>query len=513
MKDSIIHDGQAIKLATTLTLGAQAQQVIDTWRSSIEYGFPEEITDAFGEDLAFIFGPKESRIPVSQLPQEDYDRKMDIIKRAKIPALHVNKGKLILEHLGAVDFITAFTQVLRSFQKIIDPETGKNVLYGLQLGNFDLDEAVMSGIPVHVRFIKLNMKAQREIALDRIFKLLCNFDSSLVFGAKGRFASAENKVYGNDGNHGTVALVFHGVLTPPVGFSLKELTYIDFNQFIACNGDVLPITDYDIHKNRVNRAKAMLAESMPVKKEDEASYFLDKVLTNCDVTLIANAADPGPGETNLTSQFQKHFKTYCKNEYKNREVFEKALKIVRQAWPGGSVDHAPVWGLIELLNSQNPKTRTDATMVAIAEILAEKWASSQRVLAEVNSQLKVQFPQKEKSKYTVWKDHRYTNTGNRGLMIAAAIKTLIENHEAWIRSQPGRKKGFNLKLDPVISNGGQLFEMDMPYTSSECVKNFSTFKPSAIDATTVISNTSIGTAVEDEEADLAMALDEFENAE
>jgi hypothetical protein len=513
MKDSIIHDGQAIKVATTLTLGAQAQQVIDTWRSSIEYGFPEEITDAFGEDLAFIFGPKESRIPVSQLPQEDYDRKMDIIKRAKIPALHVNKGKLILEHLGAVDFITAFTQVLRSFQKIIDTETGKNVLYGLQLGNFDLDEAVMSGIPVHVRFIKLNMKAQREIALDRIFKLLCNFDSSLVFGAKGRFASAENKVYGNDGNHGTVALVFHGVLTPPVGFSLKELTYIDFNQFIACNGDVLPITDYDIHKNRVNRAKAMLAESMPVKKEDEASYFLDKVLANCDVTLIANAGDPGPGETNLTSQFQKHFKTYCKNEYKNREVFEKALKIVRQAWPGGSVDHAPVWGLIELLNSQNSKTRTDATMVAIAEILAEKWASSQRVWAEVNSQLKAQFPQKEKSKYTVWKDHRYTNTGNRGLMIAAAIKTLIENHEAWIRSQPGRKKGFNLKLDPIISNGGQLFEMDMPYTSSECVKNFSTFKPSAIDATNVISNTSIDTEVEDEEADLAMALDEFENAE
>ena len=499
--------------APTANLGTTAQQVIDTWRSSIEYGFPEEITDAFGEDLAFIFGPKESRIPVSQLPQEDYDRKMDIIKRAKIPALHVNKGKLILEHMGAVDFITAFTQVLRSFQKIIDPETGKNVLYGLQLGAFNLDEAVMSGIPVHVRFLKLNMKAQREIALDRIFKLLCNFDSSLVFGAKGRFSSVENKVYGNDGNHGTVALVFHGVLTPPVGFSLKELSYIDFNQFIACNGDVLPITDYDIHKNRVNRAKEMLQAGMPIKKEDEPSYFLDKVLTNCDVTLVANAADPGPGESNLTSQFQKHFKTYCKNEYKNREVFEKALKIVRQAWPGGSVDHAPVWGLIELLNSQNSKARTDATMVAIAEILAEKWASSQRVWVEVNSQLKAQFPQKEKGKYTAWKDHRYTNTGNRGLMIAAAIKTLIENHEAWIRSQPGRKKGFNLKLDPVVSNGGQLFEMDMPYTSSECVKNFSTFKPSAIDTSAVTSNISADSSVEDEEEDLALAMDEFDNAE
>jgi hypothetical protein len=498
--------------ASTANLGTTAQQVIDTWRSSIEYGFPEEITDAFGQDLAFIFGPKESRIPVSQLPQEDYDRKMDIIKRAKIPALHVNKGKLILEHMGAVDFITAFTQVLRSFQKIIDPETGKNVLYGLQLGAFNLDEAVMSGIPVHVRFLKLNMKAQREIALDRIFKLLCNFDSSLVFGAKGRFSSLENKVYGNDGNHGTVALVFHGVLTPPVGFSLKELSYIDFNQFIACNGDVLPITDYDIHKNRVNRGKEMLSAGLPLKKEDEPSYYLDKILTNCDVTLVPNAAEPGPGESNLTSQFQKHFKTYCKNEYKNREVFEKALKIVRQAWPGGSVDHAPVWGLIELLSSQASKARTDATMVAIAEILAEKWASSQRVWAEVNSQLKAQFPQKDKGKYTAWKDHRYTNTGNRGLMIAAAIKTLIENHEAWIRSQPGRKKGFNLKLDPVVNNGNQLFEMDMPYTSTECVKNFSTFRPSAMPE--IITNGNFGMAgVEDEEDELSAAMDEFENAE
>jgi hypothetical protein len=508
----IINDGQ---VATDVSaLGQNAQTVIDTWRSSIEYGYPAEITDAFLEDLGSIFGPKSSRIPVSQLAQEDYDRKMDIIRRAKIPGLHVNKGKMILEHMGAVDFITAFNLVLRAFSKIIDTETGKNVLHGLQLSAFDLDEAVMSGIPVNVRFIKLNMKAQREIDLSRIFKLLCNFDSSLVFGAKGRFSKDENKVYINDGNHGTITLVFHGVITPPIGFSLKELAYIDYNQFIACNGDVLPITDYDIQKNRVNRAKSMLEVGIPVKKEDEAAYFLDKVLANCDVTLVPNAAVPGPGESNLTSQFQKHFKTYCKNDYKNREVFEKALKIVRQAWPSSSVDHAPVWGLIELLNSQNTKMRTDATIIAIAEILAEKWASSQRVWSEVNTQLKAQFPQKEKGKYTQWKDHRYTNTGNRGLMIGAAIKTLVENHEAWIRSQPGRKKGFNLKLEPVTSNGGQLFEMDMPYTSTECVKNFSTFKPSAIDTTVVASNISADISMEDdEEEDFALAMDEFDNAE
>jgi hypothetical protein len=154
---------------------------------------------------------------------------------------------------------------------------------------------------------------------------------------------------------------------------------------------------------------------------------------------------------------------------------------VRQAWPGSAVDHAPVWGLIELLNCQNKKDRTDSMMVAIAEILSEKWTSAGRVWPEVNGQIKAQFPQKDGGRYTQWKDHRYTNTGNRGLMIGAAIKTLIENHEAWVRSQPGRKKGFDLKLNPVTSAGGQLFEMDMPYTGSDCTKNFSRFTAIAQD--------------------------------
>jgi hypothetical protein len=304
-------------------------------------------------------------------------------------------------------------------------------------------------------------------------------------------------------------------MTPPVGFSLKELSYIDFNQFIACNGDVLPITDYDIQKNRVNRGKEMLLAGLPLKKEDEAAYYLDKILTNCDVTLVPNAAESGPGETNQTSQFQKHFKTYCQNEYKNREVFEKALRIVRQAWPGSAVDHAPVWGLIELLKSQPAKSRTDTLIVSLAEILAEKWTSSVQVWKEVNTQLKEQFPQKIKGKYTQWKDHRYTNTGNRGLMIGAAIKTLVENHEAWVRSQPGRKKGFDLKLANVISNGGQEFEMDMPYTSSECVKNFSKFKATPGIAFNTGTNILISadTSEEIDDVDLVDSIDEFENAE
>jgi hypothetical protein len=257
----------------------------------------------------------------------------------------------------------------------------------------------------------------------------------------------------------------------------------------------------------------MIAARLPAPKaEDLAAYNLDRVLSACDVTLVPNAADPGPGETNLTSQFQKHFKTYCQNDIKNKEVFEKALKIVRQAWPGSAVDHAPVWGLIELLNSQPKKDRTDSMMVAIAEILSEKWTSAGRVWPEVNGQIKAQFPQKDGGRYTQWKDHRYTNTGNRGLMIGAAIKTLIENHEAWVRSQPGRKKGFDLKLNPVISAGGQLFEMDMPYTGSDCTKNFSKFTATAQDqmiATSAVPDSD----VEDEDTDLARMAEEFERAE
>ena len=43
--------------------------------------------------------------------------------------------------------------------------------------------------------VAMNMKAQRVIYLWRMFEIAMNFDSSLVFGAKGRYVPDEERVF------------------------------------------------------------------------------------------------------------------------------------------------------------------------------------------------------------------------------------------------------------------------------------------------------------------------------
>ena len=119
------------------------------------------------------------------LEPEDYQRKLQLIKRATLPKLNVSKGALNLESMGTVDFVTAFKMALDALNAINDPETGKPVLYGVQLQSYNLDEAVMNGLAVDQSLVAMNMKAQRVIYLWRMFEIAMNFDSSLVFGAKG----------------------------------------------------------------------------------------------------------------------------------------------------------------------------------------------------------------------------------------------------------------------------------------------------------------------------------------
>ena len=510
MKQTVISSSIS-ELFNSPLLGESAKEVISAWRAAIKLGLPDKITHMFGgETLESVFGPVGSRTPIQLLDADDYKRKMDAIKKFTNPNLYCIKGNLVLESLGEVELITALELVLNAFTQIRDPETNNPVLWGLQLRTFDKNESVMSGIPVNIKYLKTNMKAQRTISLTRLFRLMCNFDSSLVFGAKGRFSSKELKVYLNDGNHGTLACILHGVLTPPVGFSVKESPWIDNNQFIACGLDVLPLTHYDLHKNQVNRAILMKEYGHEIKPEDLASYNLHKVLTNCGITLVPEAVtNPNPRHCNQTAHMKRHFSNYCKDEYENRKLFETALRTVAFAWPGSAVDHAPVWGLIEFYRCQPIKSLTDNLVISVAEVLREKWASPNVVWPEVNKQIQAQYPKSTKKvKNTMWKDHRFTSTNNRGLMIAAAILTLINNREAWIRNQPGRNKGFDLKLNQITDIHGQLFEMDMPYISKHCTQNFSTFVPTEH----LYKADEIGDTDTSNEAELSRQIDEFENA-
>lgn len=514
---------QVSKIAPTTEIfespifGKKALKVISAWRDCVEVGFPDEVSLPFGgADLPFVFGLKLERTPIQLLDANDYQRKLKAIKKYTNTDIHCVKGKLVLEPLGEVELITAINLVLQAFSEIVDPESAKPVLWGLQLRNFNKDEAVMTGVPIHIKYLRTNMKAQRVIDLSRLFRLMCGFDPSLIFGAKGRYSSEQECVFLNDGNHGTIACVLHGVLTPPVGFSAKESPWIDNNQFIACGLDVLPLTHYDLWKNQVNRAVSMKEHGREIKPEDLAAYNLNRVLVNCGVKLVPEAiTNPGPKKCNQTANLQKHFANYCQDEYKNRRLFEAALKTVVYAWPGSAVDHAPVWGLIELYRCQPIKAINDNLIINVSRVLAEKWGSAKQVWDEVNRQIQLQYPRKDKQtkKISVWKDHRFTQTGNRGLMIGAAIFTLINNREEWMRTQPGKNKGIDLKLVPVTNKEGQTFEMDLPYTSKTCTKNFTVFK--ATETKTGYIDFTIESNVEreaDEEESFMTRVDAFDNA-
>lgn len=512
----------------TPVLGQDAFQVITAWRDSIKVGLPKEVYEPFGGiDLPFVFGPNDgTRKSIRHLTEDEYEQKLKAIKKYNNPDLHCINGKIWIESLGTVDFITSLTFVLQAFADIYEDVDGKTatvpILWGLQLTDLQekLDDMVMGGIPVDISFLRTNTKdAQRDIDLARVFSKMCDFDCSLIFGGKGRYSEKENKVYLNDGNHGSIIAAVHGLRTIPVAFSPKDLAWQDSNQFLALGKDVLPLTEYDIYKNEVARARAMKEAGLDPKKEDLPSYNLFTVLAKYGITLVPELKDnPGPKQSKHTAHFQKHFKEYCRykkdskgNEVLDTRIFEAALKTVVFAWPGSEVDHAPVWGLIEFYRCQPAKSVNDAMITSVARVLAEKWSSSKSVWPEVNKSIQKQYPKGSKSKgWTGWKEHRFTASGNRGLMIAAAILTLLNNREAWVRSQPGRNKGFDLKLNGIESISGQKFEMDMPYTSKACVKNFSSFVPT--EPTPGKNIASISVINDEDEDDIDSAISEFEDA-
>ena len=227
----------------------------------------------------------------------------------------------------------------------------------------------MNGLAVY-RLVAMNMKAQRVIYLWRMFEIAMNFDSSLVFGAKDVMPQMKNVCFLMMVCKVLMALALHGVKTPIVGFSMKDMPYIDSTPGL-CNADVVPITDYDFVKVRNNRARAMLQAGLDVKLEDQPAYNLMRVFDNVNITPVPESATPGAGETKHTSHMQKHFKEFCKDNYSNRFAFEMALKCVRNAWHFSAIDVS--MGFDRTI--PNPqKAVTDDLLIKIGQVMSERWS-------------------------------------------------------------------------------------------------------------------------------------------
>jgi hypothetical protein len=409
--------------------------------------YDEDIKDIYGDDLDSILGPRANRRPLTQATDTEVRNIRKCIKK-------VTDGVIVTHDRGLVQFTDAVRMVLEHLRKSIDPATNKPALWGWELPFFDSAKAV-KGLETHAQEdIALNYRAQRNINVVHLFNLLVDFDSSLVFGGKGR-KQLNGKIYINDGQHGSILLALVGVEKIPAQYIESDQEYHDFNQFIACNVQAMPADDYDNHRNQLNRAIRMNGEIGSIKHEDQVHYDLHQVISRENVTLIPpRGKTPGDGESKHTSKFLSYFEEY------EEEIFKRAIRIIRSAWPTKSVPHEPLWGLCKLLNSQQEKDKTRIRKLdqAIARALGERWDRPEQIWPEVNASIKQQYPL---SKY---RDNPETNTGNRGYMIGAAVKSTVENYDLYVTSQAGSPRGLGVSLAPVArTEDGYEFYLSMPF--------------------------------------------------
>lgn len=409
--------------------------------------YDEEIKDIYGDDMDSILGPRAGRRPLTQATDAEVRNIRKCIKK-------LNDGVIATHDRGLVKFTDAVRMVLEHLRKSIDPTTQKPALWGWELPLFDEKKAV-KGLESHDQTeINLNYRAQRNINVVHLFNLLVDFDSSLVFGAKGR-KMADGSIFINDGQHGSILLALVGVEKIPAQYIESDQEYHDFNQFIACNVQAMPADDYDNHRNQLNRAIRMNSEVGSIKHEDQVHYDLHQVLSRENVTLIPpKGKTPGDGESKHTSKFLTYFEEY------DPEIFKRGIRIIRSAWPTKSVPHEPLWGLCKLLASQQEKDKTQIRKIdqAIARAIGERWDRPETVWPQVNAAIKGQYP------LTKYRDAPETNTGNRGYMIGAAIVSTVENYDLYITSQPGSPRGLGVSIAPVARlDDGYEFYLSMPF--------------------------------------------------
>ena len=419
--------------------------------ATVKRWYSDEIKDIFGDDLDSILGPRASRRPLTQATDAELKHILSCVKK-------VNDGVIATHDRGLVKFVDAVRLVLDHLKKAVDPETKKSVLYGWELPLFDKSKAV-KGLEEHEQeSVMLNYRAQRSINVLHLIRLLVDFDSGLVFGAKGRMTN-DAQLYINDGQHGSILLALVGVEKIPAQYIKSDQEYHDFNQFIACNVNAMTADDYDNHRNQLNRAKRMKTEVGSIKHEDQKHYDLDSILSRENVTLIPpRGKTPGDGESKHTSKFLNYF-----DEFED-EVFKRSIRIMRNAWPTKSVPHEPLWGLCKLLSAQLEKDKTQIRKIdqALALALAERWDKPEQVWPEVNGSIKQQYPL---SKY---RDAPETNTGNRGYMIGAAIKSTLDNYDLYLTSQPGSPRGLNVSMLEVTRNDDlYIFHLSMPFMAAD----------------------------------------------
>jgi len=488
----------------------------NNWTANIELGYHKDITDLFGEDMTEIFGPKASRKSVRLLSTEEKESKINAIKKYTNVDLCVHSGRLIIDHLGVVSYVEMLKMVFTAYQSIIDPMTGKPVFYGIQLDRYDHKEAFANGVLIPQDLVYFNVQdIQRPTSLIREAHIvLGNFDSACVYGMKARLDTELGGVVSSDGLQGSTVLGIQGVLTLPAGFTPREGLGADADILLTCGADALQMSEYDIYKARVTRAieTAKASKEENIKPEDLSSYYLDKIVSQpkSKIEFRPESSVIGQDQCNTVSQFQKLFRKYCKEQFKLRESFEKAIHTMRIAWPKKPITSEAVWALTELYTQMDSKQRNVKDIEhTIANILARKWKKGYDVWSETSDARKEQYPTKDKHGKTLpWKDH-YFNAGedSKGYMMAAAIVELCHNTTCYDRTQAGHKTVKDLDLPVIKNTDGQIFDINMPCITAD---NKAFARP---DKKSIITSKEIPTAIAETNIGISkLEIEDFLNA-
>jgi hypothetical protein len=448
-----------------ITSAADALAYHKQWTSSIVLGYHPRIVKEFGDsDLTDIFGPVGKRVSVRQLSEDEILSKVNAVRGFSDSNFYMEKGRLNLSSLGIINLIELQILKLKALQKIEDPLTGKPVLYGLQLDDYDLSVAFATGVPTNADICYVNVAdVQRPIDMVRQMEYyLGNFDSGSVTGIIGRVDSSQNGIIIDDGQQGSTLALDHRLLTLGVNFGVRQGVGEDARLLLLSNIYKNPMKPFEIYKNQVIVAKDTAINKGGEKyiaTGDRAAYYLDKICSDTKSNIRFKFEDSkiAAGECNTVAQFLKLFKMYCQSEYSKRFTFQTAIRVVKKAFSFKAITSEGIWGLSELFDQMDRKDVTEELIEEVSSILGKQFVNSHDIWKNARIARDDQFPDSDD------RNERYYGESVKGPLMAAVVVDLCRNYTAYQRSLPGAKTVKELTLPDIIDDAGRPVVLSMPY--------------------------------------------------
>lgn len=442
------------------------------WTSAIKKDYHPDVKARFGEDLTDIFGPPSIRKSVRRLTKQERDKKIRAIKEFTNDDYFVSKGRLMVEP-KIISLPALQIKAFEAYQQICHKEEdgGQPVLYGLELDDYGLAEAFVSGVPMDIGLLFINTDIQRPLDLVRQAEYMFgNYDSGSFTGAIGRLDEENERIIVDDGQQGTALTANHKVSTIGVNFSVRQSPGEDARLLLVTNIYKLGMKPFEIYRNQVIVATddAMRNGVDSIKPSDEAAYWLNEIVTDksSSITFKFEDAQVSKGECNTVKQILKLFDRYADSKYEKRWAFQTAIKTQNIAWAHRPITSEGIWALSELYMQMEEKipnakkVLTDTVIHEIALILRKHFPNSNKMWNTAKD-----IRNKLHPKGTDETD-RYHTENARGAIMAAMIVDLCHNYTAMKRELDGKPTVNDLPL-PNITHDGRPVVMSLGATKPD----------------------------------------------